>query len=131
MCEKKCTEHCYDGDEYDRVRFLEHRNRELAEELRLAKGEARVLKQELNHGIESEKYPWWANYQHHRAYLMGKINRQAAVIRQLQKQGWQPKYLIKEEPYPEDMHLWEGEPDRVMSTRRIRRPPDLSLLEEG
>lgn len=133
MCEQKCTEHCYSGSEYDRVRFLESQIATLRAEFRQAKAEASAYKATLQNAEFAAKFPKsayeWETYQPHRAHLLGKIQRQAEVIKKLQKVGWQPSFIIREVPYEDDAHLWLSSEPLVMSQRRVRNEPDLSLLD--
>jgi hypothetical protein len=93
-----------------------------------AQGEIYALKEELRKPEMVEKHPWWAEYQPHRAFLLGKIQRQAEAIRKIQKVGWQPSFIIREVPYEDDAYLWLREP-LVMSERRARPEPDMSLID--
>jgi hypothetical protein len=58
------------------------------------------------------------------AYLEGKIRRQAEAIRNIQKVGWQPTRIIKEELLSSD----EPEP-RHDSHRREKRRPSVLIIE--
>lgn len=42
----------------------------------------------------------------HYLNLENKIRRQANFIRQIQKVGWQPSFIIHEQPDRDDLHLW-------------------------
>lgn len=67
--------------------------------------EVGALRSELRYQSTGE--PTWGSEGYWReSYLIGKIQRQAATIRKIQKIGWQPTVIIREVPDPEDAYLW-------------------------
>lgn len=94
MCDNHCREHCYNGDPQERVHYLERQLKEANERWRDSSSKAYWLEYEVkalrnkNHKAADE-----ARF----AYLLGKIDRQRKAIQAIQKKGWMPVLIIKEE----------------------------------
>lgn len=94
MCENHCRQHCYNGDPLERVHYLERQLKEARQQV----SEYRSKSYWLDHEVQALRNKNRMKADEARfAYYQGKVERQRAAIQAIQKKGWMPVLIIREE----------------------------------
>lgn len=94
MCETHCSQHCYNGDPLERVHYLERQLKEARQQMieYRAKSywldnEVKALRKKNRQEADDCRFAYW----------QGKVERQRQAINAIQKKGWMPTLIIRED----------------------------------